>query len=224
MDHPNIAKVFDGGLTEQGRPYFVMEYVKGVPFTKYCDEARLSLKERLQLFIPVCQAVQHAHNKGIVHRDLKPSNILICLYDGNPVPKVIDFGLAKAMHQPLTEQSIYTGHGMMIGTPIYMSPEQAELNNLDIDTRTDIYSLGVVLYELLAGTTPLESHQLKQAAYNEILRLIKEVEPPRPSLRLSGSQSLPSIAAQRNIEPRDLRRSLSGELDWIVMKSLEKRS
>lgn len=145
MDHPNIAKVFDGGVTDQGRPFFVMEYVKGVPLTEYCDHARLSFRERLQLFLPVCQAVQHAHMKGIIHRDLKPSNILICLYDGKPVPKVIDFGLAKAMHQSLTEQSLYTAHGMMVGTPLYMSPEQAEYNNLDVDTRTDIYSLGVIL-------------------------------------------------------------------------------
>lgn len=222
MDHPNIAKVFDGGMTDQGRPFFVMEYVKGVPLTDYCDQARLSLKERLQLFIPVCQAVQHAHQKGIIHRDLKPSNILICLYDGKPVPKVIDFGLAKAMHQSLTDQSLYTAHGMMVGTPLYMSPEQAEHNNLDVDTRTDIYSLGVILYELLTGGTPLERQHLKLAAYNEILRLIKEVEPPKPSTRLSGSASLPSIAAQRSIDPGHLKKLLTGELDWIVMKALDK--
>lgn len=222
MDHPNIAKVFDGGTTADGRPYFVMEYVKGVPFTEYCDSVKLPLRERLNLFIPVCQAVQHAHQKGIVHRDLKPSNILICLYDGRPVPKVIDFGLAKALYQPLTDQTIYTKHGMMVGTPLYMSPEQAEQNNLDIDTRTDIYSLGVILYELLTGLTPLERDQLRTAAYNEVLRLIKEVEPPKPSTRLSGSASLPSVAAQRGIDPKQLSRSLAGDLDWIVMKALDK--
>ena len=222
MDHPNIARVLDGGMTEQGRPYFAMEYVKGVPLTEYCDSARLSLQERLELFVPVCHAVQHAHQKGIIHRDLKPSNILICLYDGKPVPKVIDFGLAKAMHHSLTEQSLYTAHGMMIGTPLYMSPEQAEQNNLDIDTRTDIYALGVILYELLTGTTPLEKAQMKQAAFNEVLRLIKEEEPQKPSTRLSGSESLPSVAAQRSIEPTNLARSISGDLDWVVMKALEK--
>ncbi len=222
MDHPNIAKVFDGGMSETGRPYFVMEYVKGVPITEYCDQARLSLAERLQLFIPVCHAVQHAHQKGIVHRDLKPSNILICLYDGKPVPKVIDFGLAKALHHRLTEQSCFTGHGIMVGTPLYMSPEQAEYNNLDVDTRTDVYSLGVLLYEILTGSTPLEREQLQTAAWHEVLRLIRDVEPDRPSTRLSGSNRLPTIAAQRNIEPRRLQRSVVGDLDWIVMKALEK--
>ena len=222
MDHPNIAKVFDGGVTEHGRPYFAMEFVKGVPLTEYCNQARLSVRQRLELFVPICQAVQHAHQKGIIHRDLKPSNLLICLYDGKPVPKVIDFGLAKAMHQSLTEQTLHTAFGMMVGTPLYMSPEQAEHNNLDVDTRTDIYSLGVILYELLTGSTPLERRQLKDAAYNEILRLIKEVEPPKPSTRLSGSASLPSIAAQRSIDPNQLRKSLTGDLDWIVMKALDK--
>lgn len=222
MDHPNIAKVFDGGTTDQGRPFFVMEYVKGVPLTDYCDQVRLSLKERLDLFILVCQAVQHAHQKGIIHRDLKPSNLLVCLYDGNPVPKVIDFGLAKAMHQSLTDLTMHTAHGMLVGTARYVSPEQAELNNLDVDTRTDIYSLGVILYELLTGTTPLERQQLKQVADNEVVRLIKEVEPPKPSTRLSGSDTLPAIAAQRRLEPEQLRKSLTGDLDWIVMKALEK--
>jgi serine/threonine protein kinase/Tfp pilus assembly protein PilF len=222
MDHPNIAKVFDGGMTEEGRPYFVMEYVKGVPITEYCDNARLSIRERLDLFVPVCQAVQHAHQKGIIHRDLKPSNILVCLYDGIPIPKVIDFGLAKAISQPLTEHTLYTAHGLMVGTPLYMSPEQAEFNNLDVDTRTDIYSLGVILYELFTGTTPLEKRQFKDAALQEILRLIKEVEPPKPSAKLSSSASLPSIAAQRSLEPAQLSRLVRGDLDWIVMKSLEK--
>ena len=222
MDHPNIAKVLDGGTTENSRPFFVMEYVKGVPFTRYCDDARLSIAERLALFVPICHAVQHAHQKGIIHRDLKPSNLLICLYDGKPVPKVIDFGLAKAMHQPLTEHTLHTAHGAMMGTPLYMSPEQAEFNNLDVDTRTDIYALGVILYELLTGTTPLEKQRFQKAAWQEILRLIKEEEPPRPSARLSGSGSLPSLAAQRQLEPIRLPKLVRGELDWIVMKCLEK--
>jgi hypothetical protein len=222
MDHPNIAKVLNGGTTESGRPFFVMEYVKGVPFTRYCDDARLNIAERLALFVPVCQAVQHAHQKGILHRDLKPSNILVCLYDGRPVPKVIDFGLAKSMQQPLTEHTLYTAHGVILGTPLYMSPEQAELNNLDVDTRTDIYALGVILYELLTGTTPLEKQQFEKAAWHEMLRLIKEEEPPRPSARLSGNGSLPSLAAQRQLEPVKLAKLVRGELDWIVMKCLEK--
>jgi serine/threonine protein kinase len=222
MDHPNIAKVLDGGTTENGRPFFVMEFVKGIPFTKYCDDARLSVEERLALFLPVCHAVQHAHQKGIIHRDLKPSNILVCLYDGVPIPKVIDFGLAKAMYQPLTEHTLHTAQGLMMGTPLYMSPEQAELNNLDVDTRTDIYSLGVILYELLTGTTPLERKRLKEAAWHEMLRLIKEEEPPRPSTRLSGSGTLPNVAAQRKLEPAKLTKLVRGDLDWIVMKALDK--
>ena len=224
MDHPNIAKVLDGGATDQGSPFFVMEYVRGMPITEYCDQARITVEGRLALFVQVCQAVQHAHQKGIIHRDLKPSNILVCLYDGHPVPKVIDFGLAKAINQPLTENSLYTAHGVMVGTPLYMSPEQAEFNNLDVDTRTDIYSLGVILYELLTGTTPLDRQRFKEAAWQEIMRLIKEEEPSRPSTKLSGSGSLPSVAAQRSLEPDQLTRLVRGDLDWIVMKGARERA
>jgi predicted esterase len=222
MDHPNVAKVFDGGLTETGRPYFVMEYVKGVPITEYCDATRLSVSERLRLFVQVCQAVQHAHQKGIIHRDLKPSNILVAPYDDTPVPKVIDFGLAKALHQSLTERTLHTAHETVLGTPLYMSPEQAQLNNLDVDTRSDIYSLGVLLYELLTGTTPLEKQRFQEAAWDEIRRIIREEEPPRPSTRLSSSQALPSLAAGRHTEPGRLTKLVRGDLDWIVMKALEK--
>jgi serine/threonine protein kinase/tetratricopeptide (TPR) repeat protein len=222
MDHPNVAKVLDGGLTDNGRPFFVMEYVKGVPITQYCDATRLSVPQRLHLFAQVCQAVQHAHHKGIIHRDLKPSNILVAPYDDRPVPKIIDFGLAKAMHQSLTDKTLHTAHEAVLGTPLYMSPEQAQLNNLDIDTRSDIYSLGVLLYELLTGTTPLERKRFKQAAWDEIRRIIREEEPPRPSARLSSTDTLPSLAACRQSEPLRLTRLVRGELDWIVMKALEK--
>jgi serine/threonine protein kinase/Flp pilus assembly protein TadD len=222
MDHPNIAKVLDAGATDTGRPFFVMELVKGVPITRFCDDRRLTLRERLQLVIPVCLAVQHAHQKGIIHRDLKPSNVVIGLYDGKPVPKIIDFGVAKATGAKLTEATLFTGFGQVVGTPEYMSPEQAQLENVDIDTRSDIYSLGVLLYELLTGTTPLQRKVTPATAFLEVLRIIREDDPPRPSTRLSTIEELPTIAANRGLEPRKLRGLVRGELDWIVMKALEK--
>lgn len=223
MDHPNIAKVLDAGATDSGRPYFVMELVRGVPLTDYCDQNALTVRERLQLFVQVCQAVQHAHGKGIIHRDLKPSNVTVALYDGVPVPKIIDFGIAKATNRRLTEETPFTGFGQMIGTPLYMSPEQVEMSGLDVDTRTDTYSLGVMLYELLTGSTPLDRQRLREAGHEEIRRMIREEEPPRPSCRITAlGQSATTVAAHRRTEPAKLRQLMRRDLDWIVMKALQR--
>jgi serine/threonine protein kinase len=223
MDHPNIAKVFDGGMTPDRRPFFVMELVNGLPLTRFCDEARLGVRQRLELFVAVCQAVQHAHQKGIIHRDLKPSNILVTAIDGRPVPKVIDFGVAKAVGGRLTDDSPSTQFGIVVGTFEYMSPEQAGYTGADVDTRSDIYSLGVILYELLTGLRPIDAKRLRKAALAEMIRMIQVEEPSKPSTRLSTDEATPSLAALRDIEPRRLMALLRGDLDWVVMKCLEKQ-
>ncbi len=224
MDHPHIAHVYDAGETESGLPYFVMELVQGKPITAYCDEAQLSSRERLRLFINVCQAVQHAHQKGIIHRDIKPSNVLVTLQDGKPVPKIIDFGVAKAINQEITDETMHTLYAQMIGTPLYMSPEQADLGGSDVDTRTDIYSLGVLLYEMLTGTTPFDRRALYDAGYDEMRRMIREDEPPRPSNRIStlAGDAATVVTDRRKTDRKRLRQTLSGDLDWIVVRALEK--
>ncbi len=221
MDHPNIARIYDGGLTPAGQPFFVMELVKGVPLTEYCDQKRLSITARLELFVAVCQAIQHAHQKGIIHRDLKPGNVLVTECDGRHTPKVIDFGVAKATETKLTDMSL-ADVGLIVGTPAYMSPEQADPTSMDIDTRTDVYALGVMLYELLTGAPPIDARQFQRGAFLEMLRMVREVDPPRPSTKLSTAEALPNIAANRSIEPARLTKLLHGELDWVVMKALEK--
>src|SRR6202142_2363850 len=223
MDHPNIAQVYDAGSTPEGRPYFVMEYVPGLPITEYCDKHRLTMKERLELFMQVCEGVQHAHQKAIIHRDLKPSNVLVVEQDGKAVPKIIDFGLAKATAQRLTDKTLFTELGVLVGTPEYMSPEQADQREQNIDTRTDVYSLGVILYELLVGVLPFETKALRAAGLDAILRVIREQEPPKPSTKVrSMGDGSTAAAEKRREEPRTFARHLQGELDWITLKALEK--
>jgi tetratricopeptide (TPR) repeat protein len=224
MDHPHIAHFYDAGTTATGRPYFVMELVRGVPITEFCDQRRLTPRQRLELFVTVCQAVQHAHQKGIIHRDLKPSNVLVTLHDTVAIPKVIDFGIAKATTGPLTERTLFTGFAQLLGTPLYLSPEQAEMSGLDVDTRSDVYALGVMLYELLTGTTPFASETLRKASYDELRRIIREEEPPRPSQRVTtlAAEAGTTVAERRGVDGRRLSQLLRGELDWIVLKALEK--
>ncbi|MBN1940329.1 MAG: serine/threonine protein kinase, partial [Candidatus Aminicenantes bacterium] len=223
MDHPAIAKVFDAGETDEGRPYFVMEYIQGIPITEHCDKSRLTTQERLELFMRVCEGVQHAHQKAIIHRDLKPSNILVVIQDGKAVPKIIDFGVAKATAQSLTERTMFTELGMLIGTPEYMSPEQAEMSRQDVDTRADVYSLGVILYELLIGSLPFDPKELRRAGFDEIRRKIREVDPPKPSTKLSTMGEDSTVQAMnRRMERPALIRQIRGDLDWIAMKALEK--
>ncbi len=223
MDHPHIARVFDAGTTTDGQPYFVMELVRGVPITDFCEQRRLTIGQRMELFIDVCQAVQHAHQKGVIHRDLKPSNVMVTQHDTTAVVKVIDFGVSKAIGEPLTEKTIYTRFAQMIGTPMYMSPEQAEMNSLDVDTRSDVYSLGVLLYELLTGSTPFDQRRMQTATFDELRRIIREEEPPRPSTRVPTlSRTDATRPAHRLSEVQPVASMLRGELDWIVLKALEK--
>ncbi len=222
MDHPHIAKVLDAGTTDAGRPFFVMELVEGQPISVYADENRLTVRQRLELFGQVCNGIQHAHSKGIIHRDIKPSNVLVSTHDGRPFARVIDFGIAKAIDQHVTDETMFTEHGQLVGTPLYMSPEQAE-GSIDIDTRSDVYALGVMLYELLTGTTPLDPRQLRAAAFGEMYRMVREVDPPRPSTRLASiSATAPVVAENRGAAPDKLTSVLRGELDWIAMRALEK--
>src|SRR5262249_31799604 len=223
MDHPNIAHIFDGGETASGRPYFVMELVRGIPITEFCDHNRLAIRERLELYVTVCQAVQHAHQRGIIHRDIKPSNVLVTLHDDKALVKVIDFGIAKATGQQLTDKTLFTNFAQMIGTPLYMSPEQAQMTSLDVDTRSDVYSLGLLLYELLTGRKACDKQRLRTVGYDEIRRIIREEEPPKPSTRISTmGQAATTASTHRKSDPKRLSQLMRGELDWIVMKALEK--